>query len=464
MGRVFSKFRETNKMKLASTEEAKLKKVLGLTDVLALTFGVTIGPGVLVLMGSGIGLTGKGVALAFLIAGIANCINVIPMAQMCSAIPTTGAGYRYSSLLLGPRWGFLFELGVIMSKVTIALFALSFAQYAQALFPEAPIQLTAFAVLTFFFILNVLGLKSASFLQRWLVLIKISGLVIFVIWGISSVDIASFANVGEVLPNGMDGLLQAVGVVAYSSFGAVTIAELGGEMKKPARDLPIGLIGGTLACTIIYVFISFVAAGVLPIAEVANKPLTYVAKTIMPHGFYLYFTIAGAMVSIATTLNAVIQWITKGLVVACEDGWLPKRFGTVNERFGTPHFCLLFFYILGFVVIVSGITVTDIARLGFGALLTVNMIPAAACALLPKKYPKEYASAPFRLKPALLYPCVAMSVVCLAGQVYYLLSGLPRHLLIIEGVLFLAAVFYVIVAGRRHENENTLPQVQPESP
>lgn len=449
-------------MKSANTEEAKLKKVLGLTDVLALTVGLTIGPGVLVLMGAGIGLTGKGVALAFLIAGIANCINVIPMAQMCSAIPTTGAGYRYSSLLLGPRWGFLFELGVIVSKVTIALFALSFAQYAQALFPNAPIQMTAFAVLTFFFLINLVGLKSASFLQRWLVLIKLSGLVIFVIWGISSVDIASFANMNEVLPSGVDGLLQAVGVVAYSSFGAVTIAELGGEMKRPARDLPIGLIFGTLGVTVIYVFIAFVAAGVLPIAEVANKPLTYVAKSIMPHGFYLYFTIAGAMVSIATTLNGVIQWITKGLVVACEDGWLPRRFGTVNERFGTPHFCLIFFYILGVAVIVSGITVVDIARLGFGALLTVNMIPAAACAFLPRKYPKEYANAPFRLKPGLLYTCVAASLVCLAGQVYYLLAGLPVHLLIIEAVLFLAAIFYVVLAGGRRQK--ALPQAQPDTP
>ncbi|ALM83488.1 APC family permease [Bordetella sp. N] len=438
-------------MKTKSGEEAKLKKVLGLTDVLALTVGLTIGPGVLVLMGPGIGLTGKGVALAFFIAGIVNCINVIPMAQMCSAIPTTGAGYRYSSLLLGPRWGFLFELGVIMSKVTIALFALSFAQYVQGLFPGAHIQWTAFGVLTFFFVLNLLGLKSAAFMQRWLVLVKLSGLALFVIWGISKVDIGSFTHMTELLPSGLNGMLQAIGLVAYSSFGAVTVAELGGEMKRPARDLPIGLIVGTFGVTLVYVVIAFVAAGVFPIADVANKPLTYVAQKIMPHGYFVYFTIAGAIVSIATTLNGVFQWITKGLVVACEDGWLPKRFGTVNARFGTPHFCLIFFYVLGVFVIVSGITVVDIARLGFGALVAINMIPAAGCALLPKKYPAEYAAAPFRLRPGLLYTCVALALLCMAGQFYYLMSGLPMHLLVIEGVLFLAAAGYVVFAGRRRE-------------
>jgi basic amino acid/polyamine antiporter, APA family len=123
----------------------------------------------------------------------------------------------------------------------------------------------------------------------------------------------------------------------------------------------------------------------------------------------------------------------------------------VNARFGTPHFCLLFFYLLGVLVIWTGITVVDIARIGFGALLTVNMIPAVACALLPKKYPKEYANAPFHLKPALLYPCIAAALICMAGQAYYLLAGLPRNLLIMEGVLFAAAIAYVIVAGRRRE-------------
>lgn len=441
---------------MVKSEEAKLKKVLGLTDILALAIGLTIGPGVLVLMGPGIGLTGKGVVLAFLISGVANCINVLPMAQLCSAMPTTGAGYRYSSLLLGPKYGFLFQIGIVVSKVTIALFALSFAQYAQGLFPSLPIRLTAFAILTFFFAVNVLGLKSASVVQRWLVAIKLSGLAVFVIWGVSSVDFSSFTNTRELLPSGVTGLLQAVGILAYSSYGAVTVAELGGEMKRPSRDLPIGLVLGTLGVTVIYVLIAFVAAGVLPVADVANKPLTVVAKSFMSHGVYLYFVLAGAIVSISTTLNGVFQWITKGLVVACEDGWLPKRFGEVSERFGTPHYCLIFFYVLGVSVIVSGISVVDIARVGFGALLMVNMLPVAACAWLPTRYPQEYANAPFRIKPALLYPCIGLALVCMTGQVYYLLSGLRRHLLILEAALFLLAIIYVNLAGSRRERSRRL--------
>lgn len=332
---------------MSLNQAANLKKVLNLTDVLGFVFGQIIGAGVLVLTGIGIGLTGKGIVLAFIISGIINCITVLPMGQLASAIPTTGAGYRYSSLLLGPKWGFLWQIGIIFSKVTIALYALSFAQYLQGLFPEIPIKATALLMLTFFYVLNLVGIKTAATTQKYLVLVKISGLAVFALWGISSVDIASFASMDALMPNGADGMLQAVGLVAFASYGAVLCAELGGEMKNPARDIPLGLLIGTLGSTLIYVVIGLVAAGTLPIAEVANKPLSVVAKSVLPGTAYLYFMLAGAVVSLGTTLNAVFQWVTKGMIMACQDGWLPQKLGEVNAKFGTPHYSLTFFYLLG---------------------------------------------------------------------------------------------------------------------
>ena len=241
--------------------EANLKKVLGLTDVLGLAFGQIIGAGILVLTGIAIGLTGKGVILAFLIAGVITCITILPMAQLAAAIPTTGAGYRYSSRLLGPKWGFLWQIGIIFSKVTIALYALSFAQYLQSLFPSASITGAALILLTFLYILNLIGVKNAAVAEKWMVVIKISGISVFGIWGISAVDISSFTSAEALMPKGVDGMLQAIGLLAFASAGAVYIAELGGEMKNPARDIPIGLVVGTIGSTIFYIFIALVAAG-----------------------------------------------------------------------------------------------------------------------------------------------------------------------------------------------------------
>lgn len=441
---------------MALNQVANLKKVLGLTDVLGFVFGQIIGAGVLVLTGIGIGLTGKGVILAFLISGLVNCVCIMPMAQLASAIPTTGAGYRYSSMLLGPKWGFLWQIGIIFSKITIALYALSFAQYLQGLYPETPIKLAALLMLTFFFVLNLVGIKTAATTQKWLVVIKISGLSVFALWGISSVDITSFASVEALMPKGMDGLLQAVGIMAFASYGAVNVAELGGEMKNPGRDIPIGLIAGTLGSTLIYIVIGLVASGTLPIAEVANKPLSVVGKSVLPGPVYLYFMIAGAVVSLGTVLNAVFQWVTKGMIVACQDGWLPKKLGSVNERFGTPHYALTFFYLLGVITIVSGISLGDIARLGFGFLLIVNMIPVYGCLRLPQRYPEEYAKAHFRIKPSLIYPITWIALVCMAGQIFYLLKGLPANLLQYLGMLIAVSLIYVHFAGNRLAQKKAL--------
>jgi len=434
---------------MAVNQEANLKKVLGFTDVLGFVFGGIIGAGVLVMTSIAIGLTGKGVILAFAIAGIINCVNILPMAQLASALPTTGAGYRYSSWLLGPKWGFLWQLGIIFSKVTIALYALAFAQYLQGLFPAIPLKTTALIMLTFFFVLNLLGIKTAAVTGKWMTVIKISGLSVFGIWGISSVNIYDFASVEALMPNGPDKLLQAIGLVAFASYGGVFVAELGGEMKNPARDIPIGLIAGTLGSTLFYIFIGLVAAGTLPVEMIADKPLSVVAKSILPGPAYWYFMICGAVVALATSLNAVFQWVTKGMIVACQDGWLPQKFGAVSKRFGTPHWCLVFFYVLGVVTIVSGISLSDIARLGFSFLIIVNIIPVLGCFYLPKKYPAQYAASLFRMGPRALYSINTFAAVFMLGQIYYIGKGLPTDLLLAGVGAIIAGIVYVNLVGNR---------------
>jgi APA family basic amino acid/polyamine antiporter len=427
---------------------ANLKKVMGLTEVLGFIFGQIIGAGVLILTGIGIGLTGKGIIWAFLISGVLNCFYCTVISQLAAAIPATGAGYRYSTLLLNPRLGFLWQLGIICSKVTIALYALSFAQYLQGLFPSVPIEGAALAMLTFFFVINLVGLRPAAVLQKWLVVIKISALLVFVAWGISSVHVASFVSTAEVLPHGWDSMLQTIGILSFASAGANVAVELGGEMKNPRRDIPIAVYVGTIGSTLIYVLVGMVASGVLPIAEVANKPLSLVARTVLPEPAYLYFMIGGAVIALCTTLNSIFQWMTKGLIVSSQDGWLPRGFGVVNKRFGTPHWCLTFFYLVGVVTIVSGITLESITRIGYAFLLCVNIIPVVGCAFLPKKYPEQYRNAVFRLPPATLQVVVWLTVVILAGQTFYTLKGLPTNLLVASLVVMALAIVYVLIAVR----------------
>lgn len=434
---------------MAEIQTAKLKKVLGLSDVLGFVLGSIVGAGVLILTGVGIGLTGKGVVLAFLISGLLNIVAIMPLAQLASALPVTGAGYMYSKLLMGPKWAFLWQIGVIFSKVTVGLYSLSFAQYLQSMYPNAPVTISALIMMTFFYVLNMIGIKSAATTQKFLVLLKISGLLVFAVWGITSVDVASFASTEELLPKGMDGMLQAIGVMAFASYGALYVVELGGEMKNPSRDIPLGIIIGTIGATLLYMIIAFVASGTLPVDQVANKPLSLVGKSVLPPAAYYYFMMAGVVVSMGTLLNGVFQWVTKGLIMSSKDGWLPEKLGEVNEKFGTPHYALTFLYVIGVITLLSGISLGDLARIGFGFLLMVNLVPILGCFSLPKKYPEQYAKALFHLKPSVLYPVICISLIATFGQIFYLIKGLPTNLQIGLGVAIALAVVYVNIVGNR---------------
>lgn len=431
---------------MATSQEANFKKVLGLSDVVGMALGQIIGAGVLIFTGIGIGMTGKGIMLAFLVAAAMTAITILPMAQLSSAIPTTGAAYRYSSRLLGPKWGFYWMIGLMLSKVTIALYALSFAQYLQGLVPWINVKIVALVMMTTFYVTNIIGIKSAAVAEKWMVVIKISALAIFIIWGIPNVDFSSF-TLPSLVPNGIDGLLQAIGLLAFAAVGANSIAELGGEMKNPARDIPLAMIGSTVAVGVIYSLVGVVAVGVLPWESVANKPLTDVARVILPAPLLYFFIIGGALVAMATTMNAVFAWVTKGMVIACQDGWLPKSLGTVNKKFGTPHRLLTIFYAIGVTTIVAGIPMASVAKIGMGVLTAVNIIPVIAAYFLPTQYPEQLAKAKFSMKPHVLRVVVVLSVVIMAFQAFYSMKSLPNEILLFIAGVMAAGLIYVNIVG-----------------
>lgn len=405
--------------------------------------GQIIGAGIMSLCGVAIGMTGTGVVLAFILAAIISSASLLPAAQVASACPTTGGTYRYPSRLIGPKAGF-FELMVyIICQITVSMYATTFATYLQAIVPGINLKIVAVLVLTIVFICNLLGTKNAAVVQNVLVFALIAGLACFILFGLVEVDYGYVFSAANLFPKGSRSFLTASALLTFSTSGAITIAELGGEAKNPAKDLPIAMIGSTLFVGVIYALIALVASGVLPWEQVANQPLSLVANEILPRPAFYVFLIGGALGATATTMNAIFTWVTKPIMIACDDGWFPHRLADVNKRFGTPHYLMLLVYLVGILPIILDIPLDTIATIGSGlGCVYQAMIPLSAIFLI-KKYPKAYENSKFKLPAKWLTPMALFSFLILIMQTVLLITDLTPIAAILS-VLYL--IFSVLLA------------------
>ncbi|KIL42276.1 amino acid transporter [Gordoniibacillus kamchatkensis] len=426
--------------------EFQLKKELSLRHVVFMAIGQIIGAGVMSLTGIAIALTGTGVTPAFVLSAILTLITTLPTAIMGAAIPSTGGAYKYTSRLLSPRLGFFFLLIFLIANLTLATYAISFAKYFQALVPAVNFTLIAILILTLCYVVNLFGVRFAASAEGVLVVVKLIAVAVFIVWGVPKIHWDALA-VSQMFPSGLGGFLTATGLVSFATGGASIVAELGGEMKNPKRDIPLTIIITTAGVAVIYAFMAAVASGVLPIAQVAGKHLTDVAKEILPYPLFLFFIIGGSMFAITSTLNSTLSWVTKGFLIACDDGWLPKGLGAVNKKFGTPHWLLSIFYLVGLIPLVTGVSLESVTEMGLGLYLINSVLPVLAATQLPKKYPELYEKSMLRMKPRNLYFLVGISVVLQIFQGVLLLKNIPATGLYLSAAFIVLAALYVWIVG-----------------
>ena len=392
----------------------ELKRVLGLGDLMGIGIGQIIGSGIMALTGITIALTGAGTPFAFIAAAIlVICPNLV-LAVLGSAVPATGGMYTYVRDYIGPKTGLYYLALLVAGQLVLAMFGITFADYACSLIPGLPNVWVAFGVLTLCFIMNLLGVDLAAKLQNVLVIILVAAMLLFVGFGLPKVDWSVFkGGIKAIMPNGFLGFMTGASLLTFATGGAEFLSELGGEMKNPGRDLPRSMILSTVAVAILYAFIGIVAVGVLPIDTVAGETLVPVAEVIFPKPFYYFFIVGGGMFAVASTLNATFTWCTKGLLIAAEEGWLPKGMAKISRR-GTPWVLLIIFYVIGAIPILTGLDISTIARLGNGVSLIYVLFPIFTGYLIYKKNPEAMRASTFKIKPIPLY---ILTTVALIGYI-----------------------------------------------
>lgn len=343
----------------------RLKKELGLWDVYAISTGAMFSSGFFLLPGLATAYAGPSTVLAYLLAGFLMVPAMLSMAELSTALPRAGGTYYFLDRSLGPVMGTVGGLGTWMALVLKSGFALlgmgaylAIAPGISSLLPHDPDQMLwiikalAVAMTVVFAAVNILGAKETTRLQGLLVIALLAVLAFFTVQGLWYVFFR--LGVGEVREqfspflhetNGLGGMVSTIGLVFVSYAGLTKVASVSEEVKRPDRNLPLGMFLSLLTATTIYVLGVFIMVAVLDRETLRNDytPVATAADAFfgwLPYPAGLILVIIAALAAFASTGNAGILSASRYPLAMARDRLIGARFGVVS-RFGTPTWGIL---------------------------------------------------------------------------------------------------------------------------
>ena len=449
---------------MSNTNENTHKKI-GFSDCMGLAVGQIIGSGIMVLTGVVIGLTGHGTPLAFILGALLAIVTCVPFIILTSTIPASGAGYTYVKRLMGDKAGFMYIGMFVLSQVLIATFAKGFASYFCSIFTGFNESLIAMFALVVCTGVKMVGLQSSAKVQKCMVAFLMVSLFTFIVFGLPKVNWGTLSLATKnIMPNGPKNFFTGVALLSFACGGAKFVAENGDDIIEPSRTIPKVIILSTSIVAVFYALIGIVAAGVLPIEDVAFQNLTLVAQEIFPTWLYLFFVFGGAMFALLTTLNGTLSWVTRGLQAAAKEGWLPEKCAEENKN-GVPVIILGVFFIMGALPLITGMDLTLISNMGVGTDMITEFMVLLACWNLPRHLPEEYKKSAFYMKDSTLHTILLFIGFLMLGTSYVNLSDLtvPAAICCVVYIVILFAytqVRYKYVASKKAEGARSAVRME----
>lgn len=434
-------------------------KKLSFWETAALAVGFTIGSGIITQTGIGIGMTGRSIFLAFLVSAVLFLISFRPIFMMSTVLPRTSAAYFYSKDLIGEEAGGLYAYIYFLGRLTMAIFGISFAQYLAGLIPavSGPVlsRVVALGVLTFFYMVNLRGIKLVAKIQNVMCIVLMIGILSFIICGIGKVDYHTYFAGETLFTGGFGGFYSAVSLLYFAVGGAYIITDFAPSIANPSRVVVKIIVMVTVAVCGLYMLMGIVASGAVPLEQAAGQPLTVAANAVFPNTLLRDFFIIGAcMGALVTTMNSSFVWYSNSLIRACEEGWFPKSWAKKNKQ-GVTYILLTVFYLFGAVPALLGMDLTILSKMAIGLTIMGTCIPMAGILHLPQKYPEfwqksKYAGRYPRWRIRLM---VGITYLVLATQVYSLFAGNPLWSNVIILVYIAAVAVFLAVRRAKKQRE-----------
>lgn len=392
-------------MVAATRAPGGLKKVLGPFDLVLMGIGAIVGTGIFVLTGTGAVTAGPALTLSFVVAALACGFAALCYAEFASTVPVAGSIYTYSYATLGELvawmigWDLLLEYGLATSAVSVG-----WSGYFQSLIAgfgiHLPIELTAapgalpgvhtlfnLPALVIMMVLTAMlswGVRESARMNNIMVVIKVSVVLLFIVVGARHVQPA---NWHPFAPFGMSGMLSASALVFFAFIGFDAVTSAAEEVKRPERDLPIGIIGSLAVCTVLYVIVSAIMTGIVPYKNFLgiDHPVSLALKY-ASENWVAGFVDLGAILGMTTVILVMAFGQTRILFAMSRDGLLPKKLSTVHPKYGTPFFATWMVGII-FGLLAAVIPLNVLAELINIGTLAAFCLVSVAVVVLRKKRP-----------------------------------------------------------------------------
>jgi basic amino acid/polyamine antiporter, APA family len=387
--RLFRRKRITD-LQAEAAGDHSLKRALGAINLTMLGIGAIIGTGIFVLTGTVAAQNaGPAVVLSFVIAGLASVFAALCYAEFASLVPMAGSAYTYGYATLGEfiawiiGWDLILEyaLGAVTVSIGWSGYMVSFLNGVGIHLPPeltaargtlltladgstvtAIFNLPAVIIIAIVTTLLVIGIRESASVNDVIVLVKVAVVLVFIALAAHAVQPENWKpfippNAGPREAFGWSGVMAGAGVVFFAYIGFDAVSTAAQEAKNPQRDMPIGIIGSLLVCTLLYILVSGIATGVVPYTELDVPDPIAKAADHAGLGWIAGLIKLGAIAGLSSVILVMLLGQSRVFWTMSKDGLLPGFVSRVHPRFKTPWITS----------IVTGIGVAI-----FSALLTVR--------------------------------------------------------------------------------------------
>jgi APA family basic amino acid/polyamine antiporter len=395
-----------------------LKRTLTALDLTLLGIGAIIGTGIFVLTGTAAAnQAGPAIAVSYVLAGLACGFAALCYAEFASMIPVAGSAYTYAYATLGEvvawmiGWDLILEYAVGSMTVAIGwsgnfqrvlasagIVLPTWMQAGPGILPGAVINLPAVLIVLFIMVLLVVGVRESARFNAAMVFVKLLAVLIFL--GVAFRHVEP-ANWQPYAPYGWSGVMGAAAVVFFAYIGFDAVSTTAEEAKNPARDLPIGIIASLVICTVLYIAVAAVLAGVIPVTEYRSVEATLPGAALQspeevtkflnaPVGYVLgalhigwadALVSAGAVAGITSVLLVMLMSQPRIFFSMSRDMLLPPGISKVHPKFQTPYITTIITCVV--VAVIAGFTRIEVVgeMTSIGTLFAFVVVCAAVMVL-----------------------------------------------------------------------------------